>query len=157
MLFQFVNERQDQFRVIDKAVRSPTVDRWMNLSDMDLKLSMTSGGRSGSILLKNDTVPGLFSVTAGIHSSLEPWCDILIDLPDEANANGINRLYYQSRLERSRDACKRTSKGTSVSIASSDLSGDGTYIAKATIRKESPMTSLVKNRVRHSLHSLRKS
>ena len=156
ILFQFVNESRDQFRVIDKALRDSIIDKWTNLTGMDLKLDMSSSGRSGSLLLKNDTVPELFSVTAGIHNNLDPWCDVLIHLPDEANADGINQLYYQSRLEQSRDACKRTSQGTSISIVTSDLSGDGTIVAKATIRKETPVAGHIDNEARDSLDSMQK-
>src|ERR1700733_9350741 len=114
ILFQIVNESQDQFHVIAKALRDPIIDKWTNLSGMDLKLDLSSGGRSGSLLLKNDTVPELFSVTAGIHNNLDPWCDVLVGLREEANADVINRTYYQPWLKRSQDASKRTSQGTSI-------------------------------------------
>lgn len=135
MLFKIVNEGENQFYVVDKALRDPTIDKWSNPPGMELGLNMTGSGRSGSILLKNDTVPEFFSVTAGIHNSLDPWCDILPNLPAGASADGINRSYYQSRLEQKRTVCKRTSQGTSISLAISELRY-GTFIAKVTIRRE---------------------
>lgn len=150
MLFEIVNESGDQFRVIAKALHDPIIDKWTNLSGMALKLNMTGSGRSGSILLKNDTVPELFSITAGIHD-FYPWCDILPNLPDEASADRINQSYHQSQFERNwSNACKRTSKGTSISISSSELR-DGTFVAKVTLCKETPIADLDDNQVCDSL------
>ena len=130
--------------MIDKALRDPSIDKWTVLSDMNLKLSMTGSGRSGSILLKNDTVPEFFSVAAGIHN-YHPWCDILTDLPDEANSNGITQSYYQSRSGRLWDNLKAyettSSQGTSISLVISE-SWDGTFVAKVAIRKETSIAGL---------------
>jgi hypothetical protein len=146
---------QDQFRVIDKALRDPSIDKWTDLSDMNLKLSMTGSGRSGSILFKNDTVPELFSVAAGIHN-YHPWCDIIIDLPDEARASGITLSYYQSRSGKLWENLKKyettSSQGTFISLVISE-SLDGSYVAKVTIRKEIYVTGLDHSRVSDLLDS----
>ena len=153
--FEIVTNSQDQFRVIDKGLRDPSIDKWTNLSDMNLKLSMTGSGRSGSLLFKNDTVPELFSVAAGIHN-YNPWCDILTDLPDEAKANGITHSYYQSRSGKLWDNLKEyemtSSRGTFISLVISE-SWDGSFIAKVTIRKETSVASLDLNRVHDPLDS----
>ena len=145
--FEMVNHSQDQFRVIDKGLCQPSNDKWTNLSDMNLKLSMTGSGSSGSLLFKNDTVPELFSVAAGIHN-YHPWCDILTDLPDEAKANGITRSYYQSRSGRLWDNLKtyekKSAQGTFISLVISE-SWDGSFIAKVTIRKETSVAGLDHN------------
>ena len=142
--------------MIDKGLCDPnTTDQWTVLSDMNLKLSMAGSGSSGSILLKNDTVPEFFSVAAGIHN-YKPWCDILTDLPDEANSNGITQSYYQSRSGRLWDNLKAyettSSQGTSISLVISE-SWDGTFVAKVTIRKGTSVTGLDHNLVRCSLDS----
>jgi hypothetical protein len=141
--------------VIDKALRDPSIDKWTELSDMNIKLSMTGSGRSGSLLFKNDTVPELFSVAAGIHN-YNPWCDILTDLPDEAKANGITLSYYQSRSGRLWDNLKTyettSSQGTLISLVISK-SWDGTFVAKVTIRGATSVAGLDHNRVQDSFDS----
>jgi Fungal fruit body lectin len=122
---------------------------------MNLKLCMTGSGRSGSILLKNDTVPEFVSVAAGIHN-YKPWCDILTDLPDGANSSGITLSYYQSRSGRLWDNLttyeRASSQGTFISLVISE-SWDGTFIAKVTIHKETFVAGLDHNRVHDSFHS----
>jgi Fungal fruit body lectin len=147
-----VNQTQDQFRVIDKALRDPAIDKWTNLSGMDLQLNMTGSGRSGSILLKNDTVHELFSVTVGVHN-YHRWSSIVTDLPDAANAGGINQAYYPAQHEWDYDTFKRkSSRGTLISVDIS-ISWDGTNVAKITICKETSGAGLDNSRVCGSLNS----
>ena len=149
--FEIVTDSQDQFRVIDKVLRDPSIDKWTNLSDMNFKLSMTGSGKSGSLLFKNDTVAELFSVTAGIHN-YRPWCGIATDLPDEATARGITQSYYGPQARSwDHDKYELTSlKGTFISVDISQ-SWDGTFITKVTIRKATSVAILDHNRVHNSL------
>ena len=123
--------------MIDKGLSDPSIDKWTNLSDMNLKLTMANSGSSGSLLFKNDTVPELFSVVAGIHS-YNPWCNIITDLPVEAKANGITLTYYQSwgtKLRENRKKYETTSsQGTLISLVISD-SWDESFNVKVTPQK----------------------
>ncbi|KAK7688526.1 hypothetical protein QCA50_008064 [Cerrena zonata] len=136
MRFQFDAINGEAFRAIDKGLcLNSTYDKWEDLSDSSFLLYLHHSGTSGSLLLLNDKTGERFSVAAGMHN-YRPWCDILTDLPEEANSDTITSSYYGSRSGRlwdNFDKFETTSNmGTKLSMAIT-MAWDGSYDVKVAI------------------------
>ncbi|KAI9462628.1 fungal fruit body lectin-domain-containing protein [Russula earlei] len=141
--FRIADETGQDFRVIDHAVKG-TSDIWEVTSLTTFKLKMRGGGTSGSLLLSNSKSSELFSVAAGMHND-KPWCDIVVDVPDNALAQLITNSYYESRPGRfSANSDKNettSSRGTIISLTISDLQWDGERIATVLIRNRGQIST----------------
>ncbi|KAI9452022.1 Cytolysin/lectin [Russula earlei] len=136
IVLYIVDKTTDGFHVAIRNVFVPDNDLWETFSPTQLRLCMSRSGTSATLLFKDCSSSERFSIALGIHND-KPWCDIVLNLPDNADLSIINNSYYKSRVKpleaNSTRARRVSSRGTTVLLEISEMEWDGGYTAKVTI------------------------